>query len=60
MTTPSTDTPNPGSAAALDQGCTCAVYDNARGNWHAIAARGWVITEGCPLHHLVEEDDERG
>lgn len=25
------DTPNPGSDAAIKQGCTCPVYDNARG-----------------------------
>lgn len=53
--------PPPGSEAALDQGCTCPVIDNAHG-------RGWrggvkdkitgetlyVYTHGCPVHCPVE------
>jgi hypothetical protein len=45
-----TDTPAPGSDAALQLGCTCAVTDNA----HGYGARGqagvYWITEDCPLH----------
>lgn len=46
--------PNPGSDKAIEQGCTCAVLDNAHGK-----GSGWKnddgtpafwITEGCPLH----------
>ena len=40
------DTPNPGSDAALDLGCTCPVLDNGHG-------RGpgpfWMAAD-CPLH----------
>lgn len=42
--------PNPGSDAAIAQGCICPVMDNGHG-------RGWmgqpgifVYTDGCPVH----------
>lgn len=43
---------NPGSDAALDKGCTCAVLDNShgRGRYNDGERYGWWITEGCPLH----------
>jgi hypothetical protein len=44
-------TPNPGSRAATDAGCLCAVLDNNHGEWPPLGADGWYITVGCPLHH---------
>lgn len=43
--------PNPGSQAAVEQGCTCAVIDNHHGEGvpHSHGRR-FVVTEGCPLH----------
>ena len=45
-------TPNPGSDAAIKQGCTCPVYDNARGKGIMGDGEkyGYWITAGCPLH----------
>ena len=43
--------PNPGSDAALDRGCTCAVLDNHHGRgfpWEGETT--FWITQGCPLH----------
>jgi hypothetical protein len=44
-------TPNPGSDAALAQGCICAVLDNRRGTAAPFPPDGWWITEGCPVHY---------
>ena len=44
------DKPNPGSDAALDMGCTCAVMDNCHGKWAPWPPDGWWITQGCPVH----------
>lgn len=44
--------PNPGSDAAIEQGCTCARIDNHYGAgvpWPPGEQSFW-ITEGCPLH----------
>lgn len=38
--------PNPGSDAALDQGCTCPVLDNGHGR----GSGPFWISGGCPLH----------
>lgn len=43
-------TPNPGSDEAVDQGCTCPVLDNGRGNEELGKVRGFWINAGCPLH----------
>lgn len=52
-------TPNPGSKAAIEQGCKCPQMDN---NWGA--GIGWVVDGEpmfcynleCPLHgHLLQE-----
>lgn len=52
------NTPNPGSKAALDLGCTCPVLDNGRG-------RGWmgipdvfVYTVGCPVHNEKQMQEQ--
>lgn len=41
--------PNPGSDAAREQGCICAVMDNNHGLYPAFGG-GWWITAGCPVH----------
>lgn len=43
---------NPGSDAAVEAGCTCAVMDNARGAGVKILGEGpfWWIEGDCPLH----------
>ena len=46
--------PNPGSDTAIEQGCTCPVLDNARGNDELGRIRGFYIAEGCPLHDESE------
>lgn len=43
--------PNPGSDAAIAQGCMCPVIDNGHGNEALAKDRGgFFITVGCPLH----------
>jgi hypothetical protein len=42
-------TPNPGSAAALAEGCLCAVLDNCHGVRQP-RPDGWWVTLTCPLH----------
>ena len=42
--------PNPGSPAAIELGCTCAVLDNCRGaDWFG-KVHGFWVTENCPIH----------
>lgn len=44
-------TPNPGSDAALAQGCKCPVLDNGHGDQALADDRGgFIVTVGCPLH----------
>jgi hypothetical protein len=53
-------TPNPGSDAALDQGCICAILDNNHGKYSPWPPDGWWITGGCPVHAPgvpIEDDD---
>jgi hypothetical protein len=40
--------PNPGSDAALDQGCRCPVLDNSHGR----GPGPFWISENCPMHDL--------
>lgn len=53
--------PNPGSPEAVEQGCICAVMDNARGAGARFAEDGtpqfWV-TQGCPLHSPTSTMDD--
>jgi len=58
--------PNPGSKEALDQGCLCAVMDNAYGKGYLGGVKGkdgniiFVVTDNCPLHGVnIKEDNDR-
>ncbi len=45
--------PNPGSDAAIEQGCTCPVLDNGHGTgW---IGGGFVLSTLCPLHGETAE-----
>lgn len=57
------DTPNPGSLAARELGCTCPVLDNGHGRrppippgvWGTGPEGGWYIYEDCPVHAVGAE-----
>jgi hypothetical protein len=58
------DHPNPGSDEAVAKGCTCPVFDNARGKGLMGGAKDprtgetlFVFNAACPLHR---GDDELG
>jgi len=45
--------PNPGSAEAVEQGCTCPVIDNCYGEGIPMGKDGSPLfwhSENCPLH----------
>ncbi len=51
--------PNPGSDEALEQGCICAVLDNAHGKGGFDLPNGqFWITENCPLHWKENSNDK--
>lgn len=41
---------NPGSLAAVEQGCTCPVLENFSGMFPPLGADLWWIDVDCPLH----------
>lgn len=43
-------TPNPGSSAAREGGCTCPRMDNHYGRFAPWPPDGWWINEECPMH----------
>lgn len=52
-----TDTPNPGSPAAVKLGCTCPRMDNAHGRGYLGGVKDpktgetlFVISGSCPIH----------
>jgi hypothetical protein len=49
--------PNPGSEAALAQGCKCPVIDNRYGKGIRDDRDEFWINNGCPLHGFDAEDD---
>jgi hypothetical protein len=51
-TQPPADTPKPGSDAAIDAGCICAVLDNNHGHGTPCSDGkvAYWLTAGCPLH----------
>jgi hypothetical protein len=46
------ETPKPGSPAAIEAGCLCPVMDNGHGRGvHGDGEKyGWWMVEDCPLH----------
>lgn len=50
--------PTPGSKEAVDQGCTCPVFDNAKGRGYLGIAGIFVFSETCPLHAPKKETHE--
>lgn len=52
------DTPNPGSDAAVEQGCTCPVMDNGHGlGAYGVMGQFW-INANCPLHGPRKDTDD--
>ena len=53
--------PNPGSDAALLQGCTCPVLDNGHGRVPPMRTAdgkdAWWMHADCPLHGQQEEEE---
>ena len=52
---PCSQIPNPGSDEAISAGCTCPVYDNARGRGYMCIAGVFVYQEGCPVHSANDQ-----
>lgn len=48
-----TKKPNPGSAKALEAGCTCPVMDNHYGKGVGAPPEFWISGD-CPVHAVVE------
>jgi hypothetical protein len=51
-----TETPSPGSPAAVKQGCRCPVIDNRYGKGIRDDREEYWITYYCPLHGMEAED----
>ncbi len=49
----------PGSALALEHGCTCPVGDNCRGAGYMGQEGEFWIAPTCPLHGDLGEDDDK-
>ena len=47
--------PSPGSDAAIQQGCTCPVMDNAHGRGYMGVSGVYVYSGDCPLHRIEPE-----
>lgn len=48
--------PSPGSPAAIDQGCQCAVLDNHHGRGFPYGGEiCFYVTMGCPLHAPIAD-----
>ena len=47
--------PAPGSDEAIKAGCLCPVMDNGHGDGYLGQKGVYVMTEGCPLHHLKKK-----
>lgn len=45
------NTPQPGSDAAINQGCKCPVLDNAHGRGYMGIPGIYVYSGDCPLHN---------
>ena len=53
MKTNPTETPNPGSQAAIDAGCKCPVMDNEYGAGYHGQPGIFVFSGNCPVHNTV-------
>lgn len=53
--TPDTPPP-PGSDAAIQQGCTCPIMDNAHGRGYMGVSGVYVFSGDCPLHCLKPQE----
>lgn len=51
--------PNPGSAAAVADGCSCPVMDNNRGMHAPRPPDGWFVTQGCEVHAPLPPECEQ-
>lgn len=47
--------PSPGSDAAIANGCTCPIMDNAHGKGYMGVPGIYVYSGDCPLHRLKPE-----
>lgn len=54
-----TETPTPGSDAALALGCRCAVLDNAHGRGYMGVPGQYVINQRCGVHGSLGEGEAR-
>ena len=58
----SIETPNPGSKAAIDAGCTCPVIDNEYGAGYMGMEGVFIYSGGCKLHKpdndLTKQDND--
>jgi len=50
------DSPPPGSDNAREQGCTCPIFDNCRGEGGYFG--GYIISEDCPIHGSENPKDD--
>jgi len=54
--------PNPGSKAAIEQGCTCPVMDNEYGAGYMGMEGVFIYSGGCKLHQtnndLTKQDND--
>lgn len=48
--------PPPGSDAAIQQGCTCPIMDNAHGRGYMGVPGIYVYSGACPLHALKPQE----
>lgn len=53
---PFSETPNPGSPDAIDQGCWCPVYENRRGLGLEGRDGIYAYVAGCPIHDEASEE----
>lgn len=59
MTYTAEETGTPGSPLAVNNGCTCAVLDNHRGQgfrWSSDGPQNFWISGDCPLHAIEPVD----
>jgi hypothetical protein len=50
--------PHPGSKEAEEQGCTCPIFDNARGHGACGQPNIFWVNADCPIHGTTKESHE--